>query len=166
MESITYTVPIMLLLMYALIAIQFRSYWHPLVILAGIPITWGGAVIGHVILGYAAPSSSVLGVVVVNDTLVLMHRYNQIQAVSPMPVIAAVSAAARQRFRPIFLTTATTVAGMAPLLLVKSEVMTNFTPMAVSLVFGLMAASVGILFVVPTLLYLAGTARERRQPAA
>ena len=169
-ESLTYTVPIILLVMYILIAIQFRSYWHPLVILAGIPFAFAGAVIGHAILGYPAPASSGLGViavagVAVNDTLVLMHRYNQIQAQSPMPVIAAVSAAARQRFRPIALTTATTVVGMAPLLFIKSEIMIGFMPLAVSLVFGLIAAAVGILFIVPTLLYLAETARERRRPA-
>lgn len=164
-ESALYTVPLVLLVIYTLIAVVFRSYWQPLVILAGIPFAFAGAVFGHWILGYSVPPSSLLGVVAgvaVNDTLVLMGRYNRIQTQSPMPVIAAVSAAARQRFRPIALTTATTVVGMLPLLIVKAEIMQTFTPLVVSLVFGLIASSAAILFVVPTLLYLAETMRERR----
>ena len=165
--SATYTVPITLLVIYALIAVSYRSYWQPFVILAGVPFAFAGAVVGHAILDYAVAPMSLFGMVAVagvavNDTLVLMHRFNRIEAQSPMPVVAAVSAAARQRFRPIALTTATTVVGTLPLLLVKSEATMIYAPLVVSLVFGLIAASVGVLFVVPTLLYIAETARERR----
>lgn len=71
------------------------------------------------------------------------------------------SAAARQRFRAIALTTATTVVGMLPVLMSRVEVLKDFLPMVVSLVFGLIAASIAILFVVPSVLLLGESARER-----
>ena len=165
-DTLLYTYPIALLVMYGIIAVQFRSYWQPLVILAGIPFAFAGAAFGHWFLGYSAAVPSSLGFVavsgvVVNDTLVLMHRYNQIRAEGQVPAVAAVSAAARQRFRAIALTTATTVVGMTPLLMTHAEVLVSFLPMVVSLVFGLIAASAAVLFLVPSVLLLGETARER-----
>lgn len=165
-EVLAYTIPLALLVMYVLIAVQFRSYVQPFIILAGMPFAFGGAVIGHWMLGYDLTMVSVFGIVavggvVVNDTLVLMDRYNKIRATGNMPAVAAVSAAARQRFRAIFLTTATTVVGLLPLLLVKSEVTQNLVPMVVSLVFGLIVASTAILFFVPAILLMGETVRER-----
>ena len=165
-DTLLYTYPIALLVMYGIIAVQFRSYWQPLVILAGIPLAFAGAAFGHWFLGYSAAVPSSLGFVavsgvVVNDTLVLMHRYNQIRAEGQVPAVAAVSAAARQRFRAIALTTATTVVGMTPLLLTHAEVLISFLPMVVSLVFGLIAASAAVLFLVPSVLLLGETAREQ-----
>ena len=118
------------------------------------------------ILDYDVTAVSLFGMiavggVVVNDTLVLMHRYNKIRAEADIPAVAAVSAAARQRFRAIILTTATTVMGLLPILLVKAEVTANLVPMVVSIVFGLIVASLGILFFVPAVLLLEEQARER-----
>ena len=163
---LSYTVPLALLVMYILIAVQFRSYVQPFVVVAGLPFAFGGAIIGHWILGYDLTMLSVFGIVavggvVVNDTLVLMDRYNKIRAEADMPAVAAVSAAARQRFRPIILTTLTTVVGLLPLLLFKSEATHNLVPVVVSLVFGLIVASVAILFFVPAVLLIGETVRER-----
>ena len=165
-DVLSYTVPLALLVMYILIAVQFRSYVQPFVIVAGLPFAFGGAIIGHWILGYDLTMVSVFGIVavggvVVNDTLVLMDRYNKIRSGADMPAVAAVSAAARQRFRPIILTTLTTVVGLLPLLLFKGEATENLVPMVVSLVFGLVVASVSILFFVPAVLLIGETVRER-----
>lgn len=165
-EVLAYTVPLALLVMYILIAVLLRSYVQPFVILAGMPFAFGGAILGHWVLGYDLSMLSIFGIVavagvVVNDTLLLMDRYNKIQAENEMPAVAAVSAAARQRFRAIVLTTATTVIGMTPLLMVKSEVTQNLVPMVVSLVFGLIVASVAILFFVPAVLLLGENVRQR-----
>ena len=166
MEVLAYTVPLALLVMYVLIAVLLRSYVQPFVILAGMPFAFGGAILGHWVLGYDLSMVSIFGIVavagvVVNDTLVLMDRYNRIQAESDVPAVAAVSAAARQRFRAIVLTTATTVVGMTPLLMVKTEVTQNIVPIIVSLVFGLIGASVAILFFVPAVLLLGENVQQR-----
>lgn len=165
-EVLSYTVPLALVVMYGLIAVFFRSYAQPLIVLAGMPFAVAGGIIGHLLLGYDVTVVSLFGMiavagVVVNDTLVLMHRYNKIRADADIPAVAAVSAAARQRFRAIILTTATTVVGLLPILLVKAEVTANLVPMVVSIVFGLIIASPGILFFVPAVLLLEEQARER-----
>ena len=165
-DVLSYTVPLALLVMYILIAVQFKSYVQPFVIVAGLPFAFGGAIIGHWILGYDLTMVSVFGIVavggvVVNDTLVLMDRYNKIRSGADMPAVAAVSAAARQLLRPIILTTLTTVVGLLPLLLFKGEATENLVPMVVSLVFGLVVASVSILFFVPAVLLIGETVRER-----
>ena len=165
--TLMYTVPLVLLAIYVLIAVLFRSYGQPFIILAGMPFAFAGAIAGHWLLGYDLLMGSIFGIlavggVVINDTLVLMDRYNRIRAESDVPAVAAISAAARQRFRAIVLTTATTAVGMLPLLLVKSEVTQNLVPLVVSLVFGLIAASAAILFFVPAVLLVAENARDRR----
>jgi len=165
-EVLAYTIPLALLVMYILIAVQFRSYAQPFIVLAAMPFGMAGAIIGHWVLGYDVSIVSVFGVlavagVVMNDTLVLMDRYNKIRASSEMPAIAAVSAAARQRFRPIVLTTATTVVGVLPILLFKAEVTQNLVPMIVSLVFGMITATFGILLFTPAVLLVAEGLRER-----
>ena len=156
------TVPLALLLMYYLMAVQLRSYWQPALVLAGLPFAIVGALLAHMVLGYDLSAPSVFGMVavggvVVNDTLVLLDRYNRIRAESDAtPAIAAVSAAARQRFRAIFLTTVTTIVGLMPVIYGKSEVTQNLLPMVVSMSGGLIAASAALLFFVPALVLLGG----------
>lgn len=165
-NSLAITLPIAILVMYALIAIVFKSYLQPLVIFLGMPFAICGGIVGHWILGYDLTPISIFGFVavggvLVNDTLVLLWRYNEIRSQVDVPSVAAISAAARQRFRPILLTTLTTVVGLLPVLFLESESTRLFVPFAVSLVFGLMAASTAILFVVPVALYLGETVKER-----
>ena len=161
-----FTVPLALLFMYYLMAVQLRSYWQPLLVLAGLPFAIAGALLAHLVLGYDLSTPSVFGMVavggvVVNDTLVLMDRYNKIRSESgATPAIAAVSAAARQRFRAIFLTTVTTIVGLMPVMYGKSEVTHNLLPMVISIAGGLIAASAALLFFVPALVLLVDGARD------
>ena len=168
---LAYTLPVALLVIYTIIAVQFRSYVQPLVILTAMPLAAAGAVFAHLLLGYHMNMASVFGVVavlgvVINDTLLLMDRCNSLRAASDLPAIAAIAGAVRERFRPIFLTTVTTVGGLLPVLYLKSEAtVTNYVPMVVSIIGGLAAGSLGILFVVPAILLLGEGVRERARMA-
>ena len=112
LAPLAYTLPIALLVIYLIIAVQFRSYAQPLVVLTAMPLAAAGAVLAHLLLGYDMNMTSLFGVVavlgvVINDTLLLMDRCNSLRADSTLPAIAAISGAVRERFRPIFLTTVT-----------------------------------------------------------
>ena len=145
-----------LLVIFVLIASQLRSYAQPFVILASVPCGAAGAVVGHWLLGYDLTFISIFGMValsgvVVNDSLVMVDRYNKIRAETGLPPDEAIVAAARHRFRAIFLTTATTALGLTPMLFETSTQAQFLIPMAVSLATGIMFASVVILFLVPAL---------------
>ena len=120
LETLALLVPIVLIAIYALIAAFLRSYWKPVIAVVGIPIAFAGAIVSHWILGWDLTTMSIFGMiavggVVVNDALVLLDRYNTIRRDNAMiPAIAAAAAATRQRFRPVFLTTLTTVLGSRP----------------------------------------------------
>ena len=156
LESFRTTVPTALLVIYFVAAMLLNSYLKAFLVLVAIPLTVAGAVFGHATLGYEIGMVSLLGIVAVggialNDGLVLMHRYRRIQAEQALPAIAAVSAAVRQRFRAILLTTATTVAGLLPLWLAGGSM---WEPMAVAIIFGLIFATVLSLGIVPILFSL------------
>ena len=104
--------------------------------------------------------------VVVNDTLVLLDRYRKIRAQADVPAVAAVSAATRQRFRPIILTTVTTVVGLLPMLYFNGSITLPFMPMIVSMIFGLIIASLSILLLLPATLMLAESFEERGRRAS
>ncbi len=145
-----------MLIIFVLIAAQTRSYTQPFIVLSGVPFGAAGAVIGHFLLDYTLSFISIFGMValagvVVNDSLVMMDRYNKIRAETDLSVPDAIVAAARHRFRAIFLTTATTALGLTPMLFETSTQAQFLVPMAVSLATGIVFASVVILFVVPSL---------------
>ncbi len=155
-----------LLLIYAVIAIVLRSYWQPLIVLAGVPFAAAGAVFGHLLLNYDLTLVSAIGMVavagvVVNDTVILLHRYNQIARESDLPAVAALSAAVRQRFRPIFLTSVTTLVGVWPFLVAPSETTQFVLPMLVSLGTGLAFTNIGLLFFIPAAALIVELARDR-----
>ena len=163
-----------LLLIYAVIAIVLGSYWQPLIVMAGVPFAAAGAIFGHLLLNYDLTLVSVIGMVavagvVVNDTVILLHRYNQIAAEANLPAVAALSAAVRQRFRPIFLTSVTTLVGVWPFLVAPSETTQFVLPMLVSLGAGLAFTNVGLLFFIPAAALIVEVARDRwlnwRNPA-
>ena len=165
-EVLYLLVPIALLLIYGLIAVQLRSYVQPLLVLASIPFGVAGAVLGHFVLGYELSAVSVIGIVaaagvVINDTLVLLDRYNRIDPDGEMPAVAVAAAAARHRFRAIFLTTATTLFGLLPMLYLTDDFAGYMIPLVISLMGGLVVASVAVLFIVPTLLLVLETRAER-----
>ncbi len=160
LSSLVLWFPIALLGIYTILAGLFRSYFQPLIIMAVIPFGLAGAVIGHWLMGYDLTLLSMFGMValtgiVVNDSLVLLDLVNRKLRAGTSP-FESVSQAARERFRPIFLTTITTIAGMAPVLAERSFQAQFLKPMVVSIAFGLGFATLLTLVVVPSL-QLAGT---------
>ncbi|AMX03657.1 efflux RND transporter permease subunit [Microbulbifer thermotolerans] len=140
---------------YALLAIAFRSYSQPLLILTAVPFGFFGAILGHLLLGYEISIMSMLGFlaaagVVVNDNLVLMDRINQLRA-GGMAIMDAVVQAGRDRFRPIILTSLTTFIGLVPIMFERSIQAQFLIPMVVSLAFGVLCATFVTLLLVPNL---------------
>ncbi len=140
---------------FLLLASQFRSYMQPLIIMMAIPFGLIGAILGHLILGLEFTIVSIFGIValsgiVVNDSLILIDFINRAVR-SGMDVDKAVIESGRARFRPVLLTSVTTIAGLFPLLLERSFQAQFLVPMAVSLCFGLLVATVLTLLYVPAL---------------
>ena len=140
---------------YALLAIPTRSYLQPLIIMGVIPFGIIGAIVGHWITGYPMSMMSVMGVialsgVVVNDSLILVDYVNKAVAEGAAHYTAVVEAGVR-RFRAILLTSLTTFFGLAPILLERSTQAQQIVPMAISLAFGIVFATVITLLLVPCL---------------
>lgn len=142
-----------LFVIFALLAVPLRSYLQPLLIMSVIPFGLVGAVGGHLLMGRDLAFMSVQGFialsgVVVNSSLVLVHSVNARRA-EGLAVREAIQTAGEARFRPIVLTSITTFAGLTPLLLERSMQAQFLIPMAISLSFGVLFASLITLFVVP-----------------
>ncbi|TVP97280.1 MAG: efflux RND transporter permease subunit [Planctomycetaceae bacterium] len=142
-----------LLAMFVLLVLQFRSYIQPVLILAVIPFGMIGAVWGHALLGLPLTLFSMFGLValagvVVNDSIVLIDFINA-RLRDGMDPFEALVESGRRRFRPIVLTSLTTIAGLAPLLTEKSFQAQLLIPMAASLAFGLMLATMQVLLLIP-----------------
>ncbi|SIN95241.1 efflux RND transporter permease subunit [Halodesulfovibrio marinisediminis] len=142
-----------LLAIYALLAIPFKSYIQPLIVLLAIPFGMVGAVVGHLIMGYSLSLMSMFGLValagvVVNDSLVLVDFTNRLRREGYTPTEAVVAGAIK-RFRPILLTTITTCCGLAPMILETSRQARFLIPMAISLGFGILFATIITLLLVP-----------------
>ena len=145
-----------MLLIYALLAIPLRSYTAPFVILLAVPFGVVGAILGHLIVGIPISFLSLFGMlalsgVVVNDSLVLISRHNARRA-QGAGFVEAVVDAGTSRFRAVLLTSVTTFAGLLPLVAERSEQAMELIPMAVSLSFGILFATVISLLIVPCLL--------------
>jgi multidrug efflux pump subunit AcrB len=139
--------------MYLLLALQFRSYLEPLVVVAIIPLSLIGVVLGHVLLGYNLTMPSMLGFVslagiVVNDSILLV-TFVEKRLGEGLELHDAVVQASHDRFRAILLTSLTTVMGLLPLLLETSMQAKVVIPLAISLAFGLTTATALVLFVIP-----------------
>lgn len=150
--------PVALLIMYALLAIPLRSYLQPLIIMSGIPFGAVGAIVGHLMMGWSLTLPSILGMialsgVVVNSSLVLVDYINR-QRRTGVPVLNAVRRAGVVRFRPIMLTSITTFAGLTPLMLIDNPATAFIIPMAISLGWGVLFATVITLFLVPSLVLI------------
>lgn len=144
-----------IIVMYLLMAVLFASYAQPLLVLFAIPFGLLGAVVGHLILGLDLTLWSYVGMVavsgvVVNDNLVLIDRLNQLKAKN-LPIAEALLQACSSRFRPILLTSLTTFAGVLPLLSETSIQAKLLIPMAASLGFGVLFATIISLLLVPAL---------------
>jgi multidrug efflux pump subunit AcrB len=147
-----------LFLIYALIAIPLHSYTQPLIIMSIIPFGLIGAVIGHIVMGKAISMFSLFGLialagVVVNDSLIMVDFINKAR-LKGMPAKEAVIQSGMQRFRAIILTSLTTAFGLTPIMLEKSLQAQFVIPMAISLSFGIIFATVITLFLIPSLYML------------
>lgn len=144
-----------MLAIFALMAIPLKSYSQPLIIMSVIPFGIVGAIIGHVILGMAISVLSILGIialagVVVNDSLIMVDFVNRARREGYALLEAAVSAGT-QRFRAIILTSLTTFMGLLPIIFEKSLQAQFIIPMATSLAFGILFATLITLILVPAL---------------
>lgn len=140
---------------YFLLAIPFRSYIQPAIVMMAIPFGIVGAVIGHLLMGYNLSLMSMMGIValsgiVVNDSLVLVDYANKRHREGATSR-KAVELAALRRFRPVLLTTLTTFCGLAPMIFETSRQARFLIPMALSLGFGILFATVITLALVPCL---------------
>lgn len=144
---------ISILIIYAILAIPFQSYFQPLIIMLSIPFGIVGAVAGHLIMNYSLSIMSLFGIValsgvVVNDSLVLIDFTNK-KHKNGKTAVDSIKEAASQRFRPIILTTLTTFFGLMPMILETSRQAKFMIPMAISLGFGVLFATFITLVIVP-----------------
>ncbi len=144
-----------LLMIYVLLAIPFRSYIQPALVMLSIPFGIIGAVIGHILMGYNLSVISLMGIValsgvVINDALVLIDFINRERA-KGAGLREAVHAAGVRRFRPILLTTLTTFGGLAPMIFETSRQARFMIPMAISLGYGIVFATAITLVLIPSL---------------
>ena len=141
--------------MYALLAVAFKSYWQPILILIAMPYAFVGAIIGHTVLDLTMAIFSYFGIaaaagVVVNDNLVLMDYCNRLKD-QGMSAKEAIVEAGVARFRPILLTSVTTIVGLVPMMLERSMQAAFLQPVVVSLAFGVFVAFFVTLLMVPSL---------------
>ncbi|MCF6316405.1 MAG: efflux RND transporter permease subunit [Marinosulfonomonas sp.] len=161
---------------FLLLSFMFRSYVEPIVVMLIIPLSLTGSIFGHMAMGLDFSMPSMLGFValagvVVNNSILLVdfikHEHGD-----AMTVAIAAGRAARARFRAIFLTTTTTIAGILPILMETSLQAQILIPLVTSLAFGLLSASLIVLFVLPAIyailddMGLSSLAKERKQAAA
>jgi len=144
---------VILAAIYALLAIPFKSYGQPLIVMSIIPFGVIGAILGHIITFQDISILSIFGMlaligVLVNDSLVLVDYINK-KRKEGLELVNAVITAAATRFRPVILTSITTFAGLMPILLDGSQQAKWLKPMATSLGFGIIFATVMTLIIVP-----------------
>ncbi len=145
-----------LLAVYALLAIPFRSYLAPLIVIVSIPFGIIGAIFGHLLMGINLSILSMLGIVAlsgiaVNDALVLIDRAGELELEGRKTPLQIIKAAAIQRFRPIMLTTLTTFCGLMPMIFETSRQARMLIPMAISIGFGILFATLITLILIPAL---------------
>lgn len=144
-----------LVAIFILLSFQFRSYIEPLVVMVAIPLSLIGVIWGHLMMGLELSMPSMMGAVslagiVVNNSILIV-QFLKFHAAQGIPIVESATIASRERFRAILLTSLTTIVGLLPLLAEKSLQAQILIPLATSIVFGLLAATVLILLVVPAL---------------
>jgi multidrug efflux pump subunit AcrB len=146
---------IAMLAIYGLLAVQFRSYAQPVIVMSAIPFGIVGATMGHLLMGFNLSILSLFGIValcgvVVNDSLIMIDLINR-ERRSGIELGQVIRDSVTRRFRPIMLTTMTTFLGLLPMLLEKSLQAQFLIPMAISLAFGIVFATMITLLLVPSL---------------
>lgn len=145
---------------FILLSFQFRSYAEPLNVMVAIPLALIGVVAGHLVMGVPISMPSLLGYsalagIVVNDSILLVIFLKNCRR-QGLSLSAAAGRASRSRFRAVLLTSATTIAGLLPLLFEKSLQAQILIPLVVSVAFGLMASTLLVLTVIPSLYLILG----------
>lgn len=163
--SLAWALLFVFFVIYTLLAIPFKSYWQPLIVMSVIPFGMIGAVMGHWLMGMELTIMSLLGMlaligVVVNDSLVLVDYINKRRS-EGYELAEAVTTAGVVRFRPIMLTSLTTFIGLMPLLFEKATQAQFLIPMAVSLGFGIVFATFITLLMVPVNYVLLDKVRDK-----
>ncbi|NGX58400.1 MAG: Multidrug resistance protein MexB [Chlamydiae bacterium] len=156
LEAIWLGLSVAIIAIYILLAIPFKSYMQPLIVMTSIPFGIIGAIIGHLLLGYELSIISMFGIialsgVVVNDSLVLIITINRMKITEDLTLKDMVIRTGMLRFRPIILTSLTTFFGLAPMIFETSIQARFLIPMAISLGFGVLFATSIILLLVPCL---------------
>ncbi|MCT4614599.1 MAG: efflux RND transporter permease subunit [Marinifilaceae bacterium] len=164
-EQLSTGFAIAFLIMVLIIMLSFRSVSQALLILLVIPLGWISALWGHGIEGHPVSLLSVFGMValsgtIINDAVVFLSRFNQ-NTERGMELIEAVIEAAKSRFRPILLTSVTTVVGLYPLILETSMQAKFLVPMAVSLAYGIFIGTIFILLFFPIYIICAKSITQR-----
>ncbi len=164
MESMFNGFKLVLIVIFALLAVPFRSYSQPLLIMVAIPFGIVGAILGHFIMGYDLSILSMFGIValtgvVVNDSLLLIDFTNRVRRKGKSS-LDAVREAGQRRFRPIMLTSLTTFFGLMPMIMETSVQAQFLVPMAISLAFGILFATGITLLLVPSLYLILEDGRE------
>jgi multidrug efflux pump subunit AcrB len=157
--------PALLFIMYLIIVITFRSFSQAFIVLLLLPLALIGVAWGHFIQGYILSILSLFGVIaligiVVNDSLVFISSFNS-RIKEGVPFRDALYQVGLSRFRPIILTTITTVAGLGPLIFEQSRQAQFLSPMAISVAYGLLFGTTLTLIIIPALLVLHNQARRR-----
>lgn len=160
-ESLKTAFPLALMAIFGLLAVQFRSYIQPLIVMSAIPFGIVGAVLGHAFLSFVTGIEYNVGLlsffgivalsgVVVNDSLIMVDLINR-ERTAGISLHQVIRDSITRRFRPIMLTTMTTFCGLAPMMMEKSLQARFLIPMAISLAFGVLFATSITLLLVPSL---------------
>ena len=152
-QSIARGLLIGLLGIFLILSFQFRSYIEPVIVMLAIPVAFMGAIWGHILMGYNLSMPSLIGAaslagIVVNNAILLV-QFIRIHRESGLDALSAASQASRDRFRAIFITSSTTIAGLLPLLTETSTQAMAVIPLVISVVFGLLISTVLILIALP-----------------
>jgi len=161
---------------FILLSFQFRSYLEPIVVMVAIPFAFIGVIWGHMLLGIDLSMPSMMGFIslagiVVNNSILLVE-FTKIRHREGLPLAQAAVTAARGRFRAIFLTSITTIAGLLPILSETSLQAQILIPLVTSIAFGLIASTLLVMFVIPSLyvilddLGLSSVSREKENEVA
>ena len=145
-----------LALIYVVLAWVFASWSWPFAVMAAIPLGLTGALLGHIVLGLHINPMSLLGMfaltgIIVNDSIILLSTYRRFVR-EGVPSAQAIEDAVRRRFRPVILTSLTTMAGLLPLMFEQAPIAAMFKPLAAAICFGLLYGTLLVLIVIPVLL--------------
>lgn len=140
---------------FVILSFQFRSYAEPLIVMLSIPLAFVGVLWGHVLMGYYISMPSLIGAaslagIVVNNAILLIHFIKN-NTEQNLNIVQAAGKASRDRLRAILISSSTTIAGLLPLLAETSTQAASIKPMVISVVFGLLSATVLVVFVIPAI---------------